>query len=254
MKQRTFRYGLAALLLGLLSTNAFADSAQALTVDELIAKNIEAKGGIEKVKAIQSLKMDGRMQFSGAGFSVELGYAQLQKRGGKYRNEASLQGLTAVTAYDSKDAWQIQPFQGRKDPEKLAADQAKGLAQQADIDGPLIDWKAKGHKVEYLGTEDVDGTPAHKLKVSLADGDTQYIWLDPDHFLEIRMLTQNKVRGVEFEQETDVGNYERVAGVYVPFSYESGTKGQPKGQKITIDKAEANVAMDDALFAFPSAK
>lgn len=241
-----------SLLVGvLLSSVALAGSAHAVTVDELVAKNIEARGGMENIKALQSLKSEGRLYFTG-GFSVELGYVDMVRRGGKYRNEASLQGLTAVQAYDGKDAWQIQPFQGRKDPEKLSADQAKSFARNADIDGPLVDWKAKGHKVEYLGTEDVDGTEAHKLKISLKDGDTQYVYLDPDHFLEIRNITQTKMRGVEFEQETDVGNYEKVAGVYVPFSYESGPKGQPKNQKVSIEKAEANVELDDALFAFPS--
>jgi len=232
----------------------FAVPAQAITADELIAKNIEAHGGLDKMRAIQSLKLEGRLQISGEGFSVELGYAQLQKRGGKYRNEAALQGLTAITAWDGKDAWQVQPFQGRKDPEKLAVDQAKALAQQADIDGPLVDWRGKGHKVEYMGTEDVDGTAAHKLKISLADGDTEYVYLDPDHFLEIRTSVLTTVRGVESEQENDLGNYERVAGVYLPFSIESGPKGQAKGQKTTIEKAEANLALDDTLFAYPAAK
>lgn len=248
MKPRSLRLAWAALALCLL-----AGHAHAVTVDELVDKNIQARGGMEKIKAIKSLRTQGRLYFTG-GFSVELGYMDLVKRGGMYRNEASLQGLTAVQAYDGKDAWQIQPFQGRKDPEKLAADQAKGFARQADIDGPLVDWKAKGHKLEYLGTEDVDGTAAHKIKVSLADGDVQYIFLDPDHFLEIRNITQTQVRGVEFEQETDVGNYERVEGVYVPFSYESGGKGQPKNQKVSIEKAEANVELDDALFHYPAAK
>ena len=243
------RQAYAALLLALA-----AGGAHAITADELIAKNVEAKGGIAKIKAIESLKMEGRMRFGGGNFSVVLDYSQTQKRGGKYRNDVSLQGLTAVQAYDGKEAWQIQPFQGRKDPEKLAADQAKTLAQQADIDGPLVDYKAKGHKVEYLGTEDVDGTEAHKLKVTLADGDVQTYYLDPDYFLEIRVSALTTQRGVEFEQESDIGNYEQVNGVFVPFAIETGPKGQPKGQKITITKAEANVAVDDAQFAFPAAK
>ena len=248
MKSPSLRLAGAALALLLLAGNAHA-----ITVEELVSKNVEARGGLDKIKAIQSLRTKGRLYFTG-GFSVELGYMDLFKRGGMYRNEASLQGLTAVQAYDGKDAWQIQPFQGRKDPEKLAADQAKGFARQADIDGPLVDWKAKGHRLEYLGTEDVDGTPAHKIKVNLADGDVQYVYLDPDHFLEIRTITQTKVRGVEFEQEMDIGNYERVAGVYVPFSYEIGGKGQPKNQKISIETAEASVDIDDALFHYPAAK
>ena len=239
---------LAAMLLG-----ACASAASALTVDELVAKNTEARGGIEAIRAIQSIKSTGKMNFSGGDFSIELGFSSLNERAAKVRTEASIQGLTQVTAYDGKDAWTINPFQGRRDPERMSAEDAKGLEVQADMDGPLVDWQSKGHKVEYLGTEDMDGTQAHKLKVTLKNGDIEYRYLDPDYFLEILIVTQSKRRGVETEMETELGNYEKVAGVYMPFAIESGPKGGQRGQKIQIEKAEANVDIDDALFAFPQA-
>jgi hypothetical protein len=245
MKRRLGIWAACALLL-------CVGSAQAITADELVAKNIEARGGLDKIRAIQSLRQEGRMQISFGDFKIELTYLGLARRDGMVRTDASLQGLTAITAYDGKDAWQVSPFQGRKDPEKLSADQARELARAADIEGPLVDWKAKGHRLEYVGTEDVDGTLAHKLKLSLKDGDTQYWYLDPDYFLEIRVLTRSKVRGAETEQETDIGNYELVDGVYLPFSIESGPKGAPKGQKITIERVEANVEIDPAQFHFPT--
>jgi hypothetical protein len=232
---------------------ALASSASAMTVDELVSKNIEARGGIDAIRAIQSIKASGRMNFSGGDFSVDLGFASLNERESKVRTEASIQGLTQVTAYDGKDAWTINPFQGRRDPERMSAEDAKGLEVQADIDGPLVDWKAKGHQVEYLGTEDMDGTEAHKLKITLKNGDVQYRYLDPDYFLEILVVNQTRRRGVESEFETEMGNYEKVAGVYMPFAMESGPKGGRRGQKITIEKAEANVEIDDSLFAFPQA-
>src|SRR5438132_578437 len=89
------------------------------------------------------------------------------------------------------------------------------------------DEQAKGHKVEYLGTEDVDGTPALKLRVSLKNGDTIYTFLDPDYFLEIRRITQRMVRGSERISETDFGSYVQVDGIQVPGSIESGRKGAP---------------------------
>ena len=239
---------LLALMLG-----ACASAAHALTVDELVAKNIEARGGLEAIRAIQSIKSTGRMNFSGGDFSIDLGIVSLNERDAKLRMEASIQGLTQVTAYDGKDAWTINPFQGRRDPERMSAEDAKGLQVQADFDGPLVDWKAKGHQVEYLGTEDVDGTEAHKLKISLKNGDVQYRYLDPDYFLEILVVDQSKRRGVETEMETELGNYEKVGGVYLPFAMESGPKGGRRGQKITVEKAEVNVEIDDALFAFPQA-
>lgn len=232
---------------------AITPMAQALTVDEIVAKNIDARGGLAAIQAIQSIKMTGRMNFSGGDFSVDLGFVNMNERGNKVRSEATLQGLTQVTAYDGTDGWTINPFQGRRDPERMSAEDAKGLQLQADIDGPLVDWKAKGHKVEYLGVEDVDGTDAHKLKITLKNGDIQYRFLDPDYFLEILVVDQAKRRGVESEFETELGNYEKINGVYFPFAMESGPKGGQRGQKISIEKAEVNVDIDDALFAFPKA-
>lgn len=230
---------------------AVSGAASAITAEELIAKNLEAKGGRDAIKAIQSLHSTGKLSFTGD-FSVDLALDTIVSRAGKVRQEASLQGMTSVQAYDGTEGWQIQPFGGRKDPEKLSADDSKSLVDDADIDGPLVDWQAKGSTIEYLGTEDVDGTAAHKLKVSEKDGDVKYFYFDPDYFLEIRTVTQRKVRGSEQALESDLGNYEKVAGVYIPFSIESGPKGAPKQQKITLDKVEANVPVDDAKFAFPA--
>lgn len=230
---------------------ACAGSAQALTVDELIAKNVEARGGLDKLRAIESVKSTGKMAFTGD-FAVELDATTIASRKGKVRQEASLQGLTSVQAYDGKEGWQIQPFGGRKDPEKLSADDVKGLADDTDLDGPLVDYKAKGSTAEYLGIEDVDGTEAHKIKVSEKDGDVKYIYLDPDYFLEIRVTTQRKIRGTDVAFEADLGNYEKFADVYFPMSIEAGAKGGAKNQKVTIQKIEVNVPVDDAMFAFPA--
>ncbi|HEV2063598.1 MAG TPA: hypothetical protein VGS00_03510, partial [Thermoanaerobaculia bacterium] len=169
------------------------------------------------------------------------------------RTEVSLQGLSAVEAYDGKEGWSLDPFGGRRDAQRDSADDSKSRAQDADIDGPLVNWREKGHRVEYLGTEDVDGTPAHKLRVTLKDGDTRTIFLDPDYFLEIRTVTETHIRGTERVSQTDLGSYEQVEGVWIPFSIESGPKGGPRTARITIERAEANVAADDAVFHFPPA-
>ena len=105
-----------------------------------------------------------------------------------------------------------------------------------------------------LATEDVDGTEAHKLKVTLKNGDVEYVFLDPDHFLEIRMVAQRSVRGTLVESVTDYGDYEEVAGVFFPFSISTENKADGGRTQTTIEHAEANVAIDDSLFAFPAAK
>lgn len=231
---------------------AMASSAGAMTAGELVAKNLEARGGIEKIRAIDAIRESGRMVYAQGDFSIELGYVNLVGAGAGCRTEVSLQGLTAITAWDGATGWNVSPFQGRRDPERMSADDAKALEYCADLEGPLVDWQAKGHRVEYQGTEDVDGTEAHKLKVTLKNGNVQTMYFDPDYFLEIRSVTQTMVRGVRQEQETDVGNYERVDGVYMPFSIESGPKGGAKNQKIQIERIETGVEIDLAQFAFPA--
>jgi len=222
------------------------------TVDQLVAKNIEAKGGVAALRSLQSVRLTGKMLVNEG--QMEFAYAQTKKRPGEVRAEATLQGMTMIQAYDGTQGWKVFPFRGRKDPEKMSADDTKELMENADIDGPLVDWKAKGSTIEYLGTEDVDGTQAHKLKVTRKNGDVSYVYLDPDHFLEIRTLNQRIERGEQVEVETDLGDYEKIGGVFVPFSIESGPKGSTDKQKIVLEKGEANVAVDDSIFHFPASK
>jgi hypothetical protein len=235
----------------LITTALSAQEQKPPTLDELVSKNIESKGGAESLRALQSLKLSGKL-IANQG-QLEFAYNQTKKRPGEVRTELTLQGMTLVQAYNGKEGWKISPFQGRKDPEKMSDDDVKSLIEDAEIDGPLVDWKAKQSTVEYLGTEDVDGTLAHKLKVVRKNGDVNFVYLDPDHFLEIRILTQRIEQGAQVEVETDLGDYEKIGGVFIPFSVEAGRKGDPDKQKIVIDKAEANVPVDDSVFGFPAA-
>ena len=235
---------------GLIAPAGFAQEQKAPTLDELVTKNIEAKGGADALRALQSLRYSGKMLVNQG--QIQLAYNEIKKRPGEVRTEASLQGMTAVQVYDGKEGWKISPFQGRKDPEKMSADDVKSLIEEAEIDGPLIDWKTKQSTVEFLGREDVDGTLAYKLKVVRKNGDVNFVYLDPDHFLEIRILTQRVEQGAQVEVETDLGDYQKIGGVFVPFSIEAGRKGDPDKQKIVIDKAEANVPVDDAVFHLPA--
>jgi hypothetical protein len=236
----------------LIAFGANAQETKQPTVAELVAKNVEAKGGAAALRGLQSLRLTGKMLVNDG--QIQFAYHQVKKRPGAVRNEATLQSLTAVQAFDGSQAWKISPFQGRKDPEKMSADDAKSLMEDAEIDGPLVDWQAKGSKVDYIGTEDVDGTQAHKLRVVRKNGDVTFVYLEPEHFLEIRTITQRIEHGAQVETETDIGDYEKVGGVFVPFSLEAGRKGSGDKQKLIIDKGEANVPVDDAIFRFPTAK
>ena len=221
----------------------------AQTADELVNKNIQAKGGIDKIKAIRSIRVTGKLS-GGGGFTAAT--AQESQRPNLVRETFSLQGMTAVTAYDGTTGWQIQPFGGHKDPEFLGEDDMRDLVLDADFDGPLVDYKEKGNTVEYLGHDIVDGDDALRLKVTLKNGDILYYYLDPDTFLEIRREVQEFIRGSIRESVTEMGSYKPVAGVMYPFSISQGSKANPAQSTVTIEKIEANVPISPADFAVPA--
>jgi hypothetical protein len=244
---------ISVIFAALIVPTIFAQDQTQPAADELVSKNIEAKGGATALHDLQSLRLTGKLLVQQGG-QIELAYLQIKKRPDEVRTEASLQGMTQIQAYDGKEGWKVSPFFGRKDPERMSADDVKALVEDTEIDGALVDWKAKGSAVEYLGTEDVEGTPAHKLKVVRKNGDVSFVYLDPDHFLEIRVLTQRMRHGAHEEVETDLGDYEKAGGVFVPTSIDTGRKGAPDKQRIIIDKVEANVPVDDAKFNLPASK
>jgi len=220
------------------------------TADELVNKNIDAKGGIEKIQALKTVRMTGKVVFPG-GFTA--GTSQENMRPTLVRETFTLQGMTAVQAYDGTAGWQIQPFSGRKDPQLLGDDDMRDLLMDADFDGPLVNYKAKGNTVEYLGHDIVDGDDALRLKVTLKNGDIVYYYLDPDTYLEIRKETQEFIRGSVKEGAAEMGSYKPVAGVMFPFSISSGPKNDVTSwQTITFDKIEANVPLENSEFAVPA--
>ena len=227
-----------------LSVLAYAQSA-----DELVNKNIQAKGGLDKMKAIKSVRITGKLN-GGGGFTAAMG--QENQRPNLVRETFALQGMTAVTAYDGATGWQIQPFGGHKDPEFMGEDDLKDLLLDADFDGPLVDYKEKGNTVEFLGHDVVDGDDALRLKVTLKDGDIIYYFLDPDTFLEIRKEVQEFIRGSVRESVTEYGSYKPVAGVMYPYSISQGSKANPSAQTTTIEKIEVNIPIAPADFAVPA--
>lgn len=220
----------------------------AQTVDEIIAKNIQARGGMDKIKAVNTIRSTGTMTM---GPGMEAPGSMIVKRPDMARLEFTVQGLTAVQAYDGKDAWQIMPFTGKKDPEAMSADDKKDLEENADIDGPLVDYKSKGNKVELLGKEKLEGTDAYKLKVTLKNGDVITMYLDADSYLEIKEETKRMVRGTEREVESVMGDYKDVNGLMFAFAVENGVKGGQEKEKLTISKIELNVPVDNAIFKMP---
>ena len=238
--------GVVVVLLGVACLGVWS---QAQTVDELIARNIEAKGGMEKMKALKNVRMASKFD-GGGGFTAMI--TQENMRPNLYRSAFSLQGMTAVQAYDGSTGWQIQPFGGHKDPALMGEDGLRGVLVSADFDGPLVDYKAKGNTVEYLGHDVVDGDDALRLKATLKNGDVLYYYLDPDTYLEIRREIEHHIRGSVRISVEELGSYKPVNGVMFPFSVATGPKDSSDRSTVTLTKVEVNVAMDAADFALPA--
>ena len=233
-----------SIMLGLICCTALAVGQ---TADELVAKNLQAHGGVDKIKAIKTLKSVGKLQQGQ--FTAQVG--QESKAPDLFRQTFTIQGMTQIQAYDGNIGWQISPFEGRKDPELLGEDDLRDIQEQADFYGPLVDYKEKGNTVEYLGHDSIDGDDVYKLKVTLKNGDVLNYYIDPDSMLEIRIDKTMYIRGAAHESVTDLGSYKLVNGVYFPFSVESGPKNSPNRAKITEESIQANVPIDDSQFKMP---
>ena len=221
--------------------------ASAQTVDELIAKNNKARGGLEKMKAVKTMKLTGKITMQG----MEAPAVMMFKRPGMIRSEFTIQGMTAIQGYDGKTAWMIMPFMGKTEPEKMAAEDAKDIEEQSDVDGPLVDYKDKGNKVELIGKEDMEGTPVYKIKVTLKSGDVRYIFLDGEHYLEVKETSKRKTQGTEIEIDTYFSDYKSIDGLMIPHAMESKVKDQTVSQ-IMLSKIEMGVALADSLFKMPA--
>jgi len=217
---------------------------QAQSVDEIIAKNIQARGGLEKLRAIKTLRVTAR--FSQGGFRAK--YVQENKREDKVREELILQGMAQVQAYDGHTAWQIDPFRGRKDPNLMSQDDTRALLLDADLEGPLVNYKQKGHAAELMGHDAVEGTDCYKIKLTLHNGDVRYYYLDVDSYLEIKFETQSKVRGAFEYSDTVLGDYEEVEGVYFPFLIETTETGTDNWARFTVEKIETCPDRGPAIF------
>ena len=235
-------------LLTLAGLAVLAAPLQAQTTDEIIAKYLTNVGGMDKIQAVTTLRRTGKVVLGG-GF--EAGVIQESKRPNKLRQEFVFQGMTGVNAYDGKTGWKIEPWQGKKDPEALSEEEMKQIVEDADFDEALVNYRQKGNKVEFAGTEQVEGTDVYKLKVTLASGDLRYYYMDTDYYVPIKIDIKRMIRGAEQEFETTLGDYKAVAGWYLPYSIETTRKGSEDTQKITFDKIEANVPVDDGRFAKP---
>ena len=221
------------------------------TVDELIAKNLDAKGGQEAWENVQSARIEGTLSFG----PQEAPFVYEWKAPDKVRIQFTMQGMTGIQAYDGETGWMVMPFMGKTEPEKMSAEDIGQVQEMANFRGPLVNPKENGYTIEYAGEEDVQGTPAYKLKVTNAEGEVSYLFLDKEYYVEIQRVDERTVRGQDIESTASIGDYKEVDGVMLPFSTEitSSLAPEGQGQTMTFKKVELNVDIPDSEFEMPEA-
>lgn len=236
-----FRRSLAPVL-SLAILLLVAPLAGAQTADELIAKNIAAKGGLEKLKAVQSLRQTSDITIQGMAAKLTI----YSKRPNLTRQEIVLGPETIISAFDGQTPWMVNPMSGSTQATVVTGPQADMIRNDASFDGPLVDYKARGMTAELIGSEDVDGTAVHHLKVTGSDGLVKHIYLDASTSLEVKVATETPQGLVEQR----LSDYREVGGLKVPFSITVLTGGAVTAQ-VKVLTLDLNAEIDDALFRIP---
>lgn len=227
------------------------EAVPSLTVSQIIEKNIAARGGLTAWHAIQSMMEMGKMD-AGSNAKVQLPFRLELMRPRKSRLEILFNGQTAVQTYDGTTGWTLRPYLGRTEPEPFRDEEMRKAAEQQELDGPLIDYAAKGTKAELVSVEPVEGRPAYKIKLTLNTGAARNIWIDAQTFLEIKMDSAPRILdGRPHPVAVYFRDYRNVKGVMIPFTLETAVKDVVGTQKLMIEKVELNPKLDDAAFGKP---
>lgn len=231
-----------ALFLG--TATSFAQSA-----DEIINKHIEALGGKEKLSNLKTMKMMASIEIAPNMKAPMTLYFVNNK---SVRTELEIQGMKMIQVMDGDSGWYIQPFSGKKDPERMDAEMVRETKDETDLTGSLFDYKTKGHSVELIGKEDMEGTETYKFKVTKKSGDVEYVFLDGSSYLVLKETSKHKFKDKEVESETLYSNYKNVEGIMCPFYVENREVGKGQGQAMNIDAIEVNPKVDLAMFKMPA--
>jgi Outer membrane lipoprotein-sorting protein len=256
-----------------------------LTAAQIVEKNVAARGGLQAWRAVQSMSWSGKMDAGGgdsvarsrnyvmerrhhptkaelmekknaekdeANKQVRLPFVMEMKRPRKSRVEIEFAGKTAIQVYDGTNGWKLRPFLNRNDVEPFTAEELKSEEAKSDLDGPLVDYAAKGTKVELEGSEPVEGRNTYKLKLTMKNGTVQYVWIDAENFLDVKVEgTPRRMDGKMHNVSIYQRDFRSVQGVMVPFTLETVVDGYHETHKMVIEKVAVNPKLDDALFAKP---
>jgi outer membrane lipoprotein-sorting protein len=231
-----------------------ADSTTApvdLTAAQIVERNISARGGLQAWRGVKTLSMSGKLD-AGGKQKVQLPFVLEMERNRKTRLELQFNGQTAVQVYDGTNGWKLRPFLNRRDVEPYTPDELKAASMQADIDGPLVDYVAKGTKVQLEGIQSVEGHDAFNLKLTLKSGQVQHIWVDAQTFLDVKIEgTPRRLDGRFHPVATYLRDYRSVNGLMIPHVNETAVDGVKQTQKIIVEKVIVNPKLEDSRFSRP---
>jgi hypothetical protein len=260
--------------------NTSAPRAQ-LSAAEIVDKNVAARGGLQAWRAVQTLSLQGKMGAGGnqratvalplpnpkqltlphrPAEEAQLPFLMELKRGRKTRFELQFAGKTAIQVYDGASGWKLRPFLNRMEVEPYTPEELKIASTQSDLDGPLVDYAAKGSRIELDGVEKVEGRDTYKLKVIEKAGHTFHVWVDAETFLEAKIEGQpRRLDGTDHSVEVYYRDYRAVDGLRIPFVLETrvlpvsrtalGRDTPVPPEKIVIDKVVVNPKFDGQLFS-----
>ncbi len=221
-------------------------AAQTPTADELVARNLAARGGEDKLKALSSARLVGNLTVQGMDMPITI----LTKRPNKMKQEMSMQGQKIVQAFDGTTVWAVNPMMGTATPQVVEGGPADAVKAQSLFDGPLVGYKDRGDTLEVVGPVDVEGVKTWDLKLSRKDGKAMHIFLDAETSLEKRWTATMDQNGLTMEIETFMADYQVTDGVKVAHSLRTMMGGQQMAA-VTFTTVEFNVPVDDAEFVMP---
>ena len=242
---------LGCMLLGACkSSESVTESMPKSMEQELIDSHIAALGGLETIRSVESLRMTGEIYVPSAGMTMPVTITQKRPSKMYFKIEIPAMGAEMVQAYDGETAWEINPMQGGT--RKMTGEPARTIKEQADMDGILVDYEAKGFTMELVGEEDVKGSAAKKLKVLRPDSSEFFVFLDAASFMQVKVEAEgtNPMTGAKVNVETFMMDYRDVGGMMVPFGVEMLMDGEVFS-KTTLQDVKTNVEVDETIFAYP---
>ena len=213
-------------------------ASKAQTADEIINKYLDAIGGKQKWMNLQTIEQEGVLKANG--IDIPLHFYQTHNKG--IRQEINVSGLTGYDISTSTKGWAFMPFNGQTKPEAKSPDEIKRTLDDLDLQGNLIDYKAKGHTVEFIGNEEVEGTDCYKIKINRKNSGSQTLYIDPASYLVVRSVTKTNVSGQEVESTVDFYDYRNVDGLMIPFFYKT------PGDNMQLTSVKLNQPIDENLY------